>query len=213
VDDGQDVRTKVVVGLGNPGRKYARTRHNVGFRVAEALAQRWAMGPERKAFDGLFREARVEAPREIGGPPRRVMLLRPLTYMNRSGRAVAALTKYYRIAGEDVLVVLDELALPPGRLRLRTSGSAGGHKGLADVLAAMGDQAVGRLRIGIGPTPAHLDGVEFVLRPFEENELEAIQQAIAWAVDAAEEWVFRPPGDVMAKYNGLHVERKVDNDE
>ena len=201
------------MGLGNPGRKYARTRHNVGFRVVEALAQRWALGPERKAFDGLFQDARVEARREIGGPPRRVMLLRPLTYMNRSGRAVAALTKYYRIACEDVLVVLDELALPPGRLRLRTCGSAGGHKGLADVLASLGDQAVSRLRIGIGPTPAHLDAVEFVLRPFGEEELDAIQQAIAWAVDAAEEWVFRPPGDVMAKYNGLHVERKVDNDE
>jgi len=213
VDDGQDVRTKVVVGLGNPGRKYARTRHNVGFRVLEALARRWAMGPEREAHGGLFQEARIGPPGEVGGAARRVMLLRPLTYMNHSGRAVGALTSYYRIAAEDVLVVLDELALPPGRLRLRTCGSAGGHKGLADVLAALGEQTVPRVRLGIGPTPADRDAVTFVLRPFGEHELEAIEQAIAWAVDAAEEWVFRPPGDVMAKYNGLHFERKVDDDE
>lgn len=190
-------RTLFVVGLGNPGRRYAATRHNVGFRVVEALARRWQAGPPREAFGGRLHDARaVRAGRE-----RRVMLLAPQTYMNCSGRAARELLTFYKAAREDLLVVLDDLALPPGAMRMRGEGSSGGHKGLDDVLEALGGQDVPRLRLGIGGPPPGMDPADYVLQDFRPEEEDVIGRTINLAADAVEDWVFHGVEYVMNAYN------------
>jgi len=193
----QTQTTKLVVGLGNPGRQYERTRHNVGFRVLHALRGRWRLDEGRKAFHGRLNDTRVGR----DGCQTRVLLLEPHTYMNLSGQSVRDAAAFHRVGPADVLVVLDDLALPLGRLRMRADGSAGGHNGLSDVLAALGTSAVPRLRIGIGAAPAGMDGRDFVLSAFAEDERDAIEQAIETAADAAEDWVFRGTQYVMDRYN------------
>ena len=195
--DSDSAATRFVVGLGNPGRKYRRTRHNMGYEVVEVLAARWGAGRGRRAFSGRLREARPT----IGGSERRVAMLQPQTYMNRSGSAVAALMRFYKAHLQDVLVVLDDMALPPGRLRFRAGGSAGGHKGLADVLAALGSHQVPRLRIGIGAAPHGMDGTDYVLTAFTADEQETMDQAVRQAAVAVEDWMTLGITGVMDKYN------------
>ena len=199
--------TKLVVGLGNPGRRYEKTRHNVGFAVVDALVARWNAAPGRSAFDGRVFDARFQA----GDAERRVLMLQPHTYMNCSGAAVTQMAAFYKVACQDVLIVLDDMALPTGQLRFRAAGSSGGHKGLEDVLAAMGTDEVPRLRIGIGTPPGlprrrpgepdQMDATDFVLTPFNDDELETIQQAVASAAQAVEEWAVKGMTAVMEKYN------------
>jgi PTH1 family peptidyl-tRNA hydrolase len=195
--DSDSAGTKFVVGLGNPGRRYRRTRHNVGFVVVEALVARWGASRGRKAFDGRLYEARPT----IAGVPRRVLLFQPHTFMNLSGSAVASLMRYHKADGRDLLVVLDDMALPVGQLRFRPGGSSGGHKGLADVLEALGGPQVPRLRIGIGAAPAEMDGADYVLTVFGPQEREIMGQALQQAVLAVEDWIAAGPAGVMEKYN------------
>jgi len=190
-------RAKFVVGLGNPGTKYAGTRHNVGFRVLEIVRDRWRPGAGREAFDGRLYDARPSR----GGESRRVMLLAPQTYMNASGRAVRRLADFYKAEPADVLIVMDDLALPLAALRLRPSGSAGGHNGLADILRAMGTDQVPRLRIGIGAKPPGWDQADYVLSRFRPDEREEIDVAIRLAADAVEDWVFDGMDAAMEKHN------------
>jgi PTH1 family peptidyl-tRNA hydrolase len=192
-----DDNTRFVVGLGNPGRRYAGTRHNLGFRVVERLVGRWASPGGRHGFAGVVHESR---PRR-GERTRRVVMLTPLTYMNRSGRAVAELVRFYKAGVGDVLVVLDDMALPAGRLRARAGGSAGGHNGLADVLASLGTQDVPRLRIGIASPPPGVDPTAYVLGRFEPHEAETIDRAVRDAEQAVEDWVFEGIDCVMERYN------------
>lgn len=187
--------TKIVVGLGNPGRRYAQTRHNVGFEVIEALRRRWKLDNGRKAFGGMVTEAR-----NVTGADR-VLLLEPHTFMNLSGTAVIELATFYKVPPADVLVVLDDLALPLGRLRARAEGSAGGHKGLGDVIRALGTDRVARLRLGIGPQPPMMDSVDFVLQGFNEQEWVELQIAVNVAAEAVEYWVRDGITRVMDKYN------------
>jgi peptidyl-tRNA hydrolase, PTH1 family len=193
----QQDNTRIVVGLGNPGAKYARTRHNVGFMAAEALRRRWNMPPGRRGFQGVVYEAR-DVPR-LG--VRRVLLQEPHTYMNLSGGAVLELATFYKVAPADVLVVLDDLALPLGQLRARADGSAGGHKGLIDVIRALGTDRVPRLRIGIGPQPAMMDSVDFVLQTFSPVEQKIIDEAADKAAEAVEQWIENGITYVMDRYN------------
>ncbi|HDY65199.1 MAG TPA: peptidyl-tRNA hydrolase, partial [Phycisphaerae bacterium] len=139
-ENDDSIAGRIVVGLGNPGRKYARTRHNVGFRVLRTLVNQWVLGDGREAFEGLTWDVR----RTRGGEVRRVMMLTPMTYMNCSGRSVQAMLKYYKVRTGETLVVLDDLALPLGQLRIRSDGSGGGHNGLEDVLQACGTNEVPR---------------------------------------------------------------------
>jgi len=189
---------KLVVGLGNPGRQYARTRHNVGFMVLDLLRRRWQAAEGREVFGGLVSEAWPERP-DVGR--RRVRLLAPQTYMNLSGQAVRSLAGFYRIGHEDILVVLDDMALALGRLRARAGGSAGGHKGLADVLSWLSTERVPRLRIGIGAPPAAMDPTDFVLSRFRPEEAETVERGVQRAADAVEEWTFSGINAVMNRFN------------
>ena len=191
---------KLIVGLGNPGRGYRKSRHNVGFCLVDELARRWSLDLKRRKFDGIFDDSRY------GDEP--VSLLKPETYMNCSGQAVRDLTSFYKVPPAGVLIVMDDLALPPGRLRIRPGGSSGGHKGLGDIAAAMGTDAIARLRVGIGSPPGRMDAAAYVLRRFDEDEKELIGQAVALATRAAEEWLCRPIDELMETYNAPRQERK-----
>jgi len=168
----------LIVGLGNPGPRYAGTRHNLGREAVEALAARHGAALDQAKFNARFGRGR------IGAVP--VALATPLTYMNESGRAVAPLARFFRVPPERLLVAFDDLDLPLGTLRLRAEGGAGGHNGMADVLRALGTTGVPRLRLGIGRPPAGWDPADYVLSRFaagERAEADALAQA---AADAAE---------------------------
>lgn len=186
--------TNYVVGLGNPGRKYERTRHNVGFRVVDELVRLWQADGPRKAFNGLLWEART-------GQGQRVMLMQPQTYMNRSGQPVSEMLRFYKASCAQLLVALDDWNLPLGQVRLRANGSAGGHKGLTDVLSAAGTAEVPRLRIGIGSPPPAMDPVDFVLTGFGEKESIEIDLAVRRASQAVQCWMARGIEAAMNEYN------------
>lgn len=169
---------RVIIGLGNPGPAYRSTRHNVGWWVIERLARRWHAGPPRARHRAAVATATFRGAT--------VLLVRPLTYMNESGAAVRALVAAENLVTSDLLVVYDELALPLGQLRVRPQGGAGGHKGLGSVLAALGTQAVPRLRIGIGQLPPGVDRVSYVLGDFTAAERPVAEDAADRAAAAVE---------------------------
>ncbi len=185
---------KLVVGLGNPGPKYAGTRHNVGFDVIAQLAKKHGDGRTRSKFTAELMEAR------IGGE--KIVLMSPLTYMNESGRSVQPARDFYKLALEDVLVVCDDLSLPVAKLRFRPGGSAGGQKGLADILRRLGSQEVPRLRIGIGQTPPGWDAAAYVLGKFAAEERAEVELAIQRAATAVADWVDHDTAFCMNRYNG-----------
>ena len=183
----------LIVGLGNPGPEYAEHRHNVGFQVLELLAQRHGL-----TFDRLLFKARV-AVGQIAG--QRVVLARPLTYMNRSGESVAPLVRWYKLPLERLLVVYDDLDLPLGTLRLRPRGGSGGHRGMESIIQHLGTEAFPRLRVGIGRPPAGWDAADYVLHPFTEDELPVIAAARERAVDAIECWLSEGIETAMNRFN------------
>ncbi len=172
---------KLIVGLGNPGPRYHLTRHNVGFDVINAFADRHFFPPCRTRFDGLVTD------HSIGGE--KVILLAPQTFMNASGRSVRQCLDFFQIDRSDVLVVVDDMNLDTARQRLRGSGSAGGQKGLADIVRHLGGEDFARLRIGIGRPPGRMDASSYVLQRFTEHERTEIDVAIQEAVAGLELWV------------------------
>jgi PTH1 family peptidyl-tRNA hydrolase len=186
---------KLVAGLGNPGERYRGTRHNVGFEVVDLVARRHGL-----AFDLAPAEA-LEARWRPNGDV--VLLAKPLTYMNLSGDAVASLGRFYKIGHADVLIVCDDVNLPLGRLRIRRTGTEGGHNGLKSVAASLGTIDYPRLRIGVGRGDARRDLADHVLARFEPDEEETIGAAIARSADAVEHWVAHGIEDVMAGFNGI----------
>ncbi len=183
---------KLVVGLGNPGRRYANTRHNLGYWVVDALAERWATQVSQQKFNGLVGRA--------GHNGQEVLLLKPTTFMNRSGEAVLAAQQFYKLPLDDLLVVLDDLALPVGRLRIRASGSDGGHKGLADILRRLGSHEVARMRIGIGPAQTG-ETVGYVLGRARPEEESLLKRTVETAAEAVMCWIREGVDNAMNKYN------------
>jgi len=163
---------RLVVGLGNPGPEYERTRHNVGFAVLDRLAREWKLDWERAQKWGAYW---AKAPA--------VLLLKPMTYMNRSGEPFAAVSQFYKVEPAETLVVLDDMALETGRLRMRLEGGSGGHNGLESVLMHAGTDKVPRLRIGIGAPPS-AGAVDYVLGRFFEEEMPQVEKAIVRAGEA-----------------------------
>ena len=184
---------KLIVGLGTPGRKYENTRHNIGFEVIHELARRFHADPARDRFSGRQSEANFQG--------ERVLLLCPETYMNLSGRSVGEAMSFYKLPLEDLLVVCDDFNLPLGRIRLRPKGSAGGQKGLNDIIKRMGSSEIPRLRLGIGPPPEKWDVADFVLSRFTKSEAETVQDSIRRAADAAEVWQKLGIQESMNQYN------------
>lgn len=168
----------LVVGLGNPGARYEDTRHNVGRAVVLEVARRHGVALDQLKHQARFGRGHIDA--------QRVCLATPTVYMNESGRAVAPLARFYGVPPERLLLVFDDLDLPLGALRVRASGGAGGHNGVASVLGAMGDGAVPRVRVGIGRPPPAWDPADFVLSRFAPAEQAAAGEAIAGAADAVE---------------------------
>lgn len=192
---------KLVVGLGNPGPKYRDTRHNVGFWVVDELATRWqAADGWRERDDALFVK-----------PPGRAVLVKPLTFMNHSGFAVARLQRFFQVEPHDVLVILDEVALPVGRLRARGRGSAGGHNGLKSVLAQLGTTEVPRLRIGVGRGDARRDLADHVLSKFDPDERDMVLAATLRAADAAEMFLADGIERVMNTFNAATDNKQDDS--
>ncbi len=184
---------KLVVGLGNPGRKYEATRHNIGFAVVAVVGRRWGAGPVRSAFRGETADVQIDA--------ERVLLLCPHTYMNRSGQSVLAARDFYKLQNQDLLVVCDDFNLPLGRLRARARGSAGGQRGLEDIIRVLGSEEFCRLRVGIGPPPAGWDPADYVLSRFREEEREEVELAVQRAADAVEVWVTEGIDACMNRFN------------
>jgi PTH1 family peptidyl-tRNA hydrolase len=186
---------KLIVGLGNPGREYRETRHNVGFLVVEELARRgqvtFAMAPSQVPETLIAKQ--FAAPQ--------VLVAKPLTYMNLSGEAVAALQRYYDVALEDVLIVIDEVALPFGKLRARARGSAGGHNGLRSVIERLGSAEVARLRLGVGRGDTRRDLADHVLSTFDASERAGLESFINLAADAAAMFAAEGIARVMNRYN------------
>jgi PTH1 family peptidyl-tRNA hydrolase len=184
---------KAIVGLGNPGAQYKGTRHNVGFAVVDELARRAAVDFESAPAEALMaRWRRSDEP---------VILVKPLTFMNLSGQAVGELARYFKIDPADVLVIVDDVQLPLGRLRARARGSAGGHNGLKSVIAHVGE-GFGRLRLGVGRGDARRDLADHVLTRFDKDEAAEVERMITRAADAADTFITSGIAAVMNQYNG-----------
>lgn len=198
----QPVMPQLIVGLGNPGAKYDRTRHNIGFEAVDALAKVWQISmAENRKFQGFFGEG-VAAGRV------KIRLLKPTTYMNNSGQAIRAVTDWYKLPPESVLVIYDDMDLPVGRLRLRLSGSAGGQNGMKSAIAHLGTQTFPRLRIGIGSargSDRQGDAIGHVLGRFSPQESEVIAEVLHLVVGAVELSLKQGVDKAMSLYNNRTV--------
>ena len=185
----------MLVGLGNPGPKYARSRHNVGFRAIDALCERQRCRCDRlrlKALTGFC---------ELGG--QKVLLVKPMTYMNLSGQAVRPLADYYKIPPERILVIFDDVSLPVGRLRVRPDGSAGGHNGVKSLIAELGTQDFPRIKVGVGEKPhPDYDLADWVLSSFSAQEEKLLAPVLERALEAAETVISSGTQQAMSRYNG-----------
>jgi peptidyl-tRNA hydrolase, PTH1 family len=193
---------KLVVGLGNPGPKYAGTRHNVGFDVLDRLASSAPGSTVWTKFESELCDVTLGT--------EKVLLAAPQTFMNLSGRAVRGVVDFYKLTPQDLLVVCDDLNLEPGRLRLRSSGSAGGQKGLQNIIQHLGTQEFARLRIGIGRPPGRMDASAYVLQRFSDREREIMDVSIAEAAEGVGLWVRE---GIQAAMNRLNAPGTASKDE
>ncbi|MGC9504272.1 aminoacyl-tRNA hydrolase [Baaleninema sp.] len=191
---------QLIVGLGNPGPKYDRTRHNIGFTAVEALARSWQIPlSEQRKFKGEYGEGTAFAGQKI-------RLLKPLTYMNRSGESIQAVVNWYKLPPESVLIVYDDMDLPVGRIRLRLAGSAGGHNGMKSTISHLGTQNFPRLRVGIGrPKPAADGSVSHVLGKFSPRENEILSEVLYLVRDAIEVSLKEGVEKAMSLYNSRNL--------
>ncbi|HEY7292013.1 MAG TPA: aminoacyl-tRNA hydrolase [Vicinamibacterales bacterium] len=192
---------KAIVGLGNPGPRYRVTRHNVGFIVLDELARRAAIRFEAAPADALMARWRAQQGAWRAGMTGDVLLVKPLTFMNLSGRAVGDLVRYYKVDVDDTLVILDEVQLPLGKIRARARGSAGGHNGLKSVIEQLGAE-VPRLRMGVGRGDSRRDLADHVLSTFEADEEAEVERMTSRAADAAETFITDGIAAVMNQFNG-----------
>ena len=184
---------KMIAGLGNPGQTYDNTRHNVGWHVLDNIARLADIRIYINRNNGLTGSGFYEG--------EKLLLVKPLTYMNLSGECISSLARYYKLAPEDILVVCDDVYLPLGQLRLRRSGSDGGHNGLKNIIQLLGSQDFPRLRLGVGPQPEGMDLIDFVLRQISGEESKACRTAEENAARAALLWVSQGIGPAMNEYN------------
>ena len=196
---------KLVVGLGNPGREYVGTRHNIGFQVVDRLAENlgWIRPGDfdrvaKTKFDALMFDGIVG---RSEGNGERLVLLKPTTYMNLSGQSVQSAMAFYQLSPADIMIVLDDLALPSGRLRIRGLGSSGGHNGLKDIERALGTNQHPRLRLGIDAPPPPIPGKQYVLGKFTEEQRKLVDPAIDRATGAVLTWIDKGINAAMNQFN------------
>jgi PTH1 family peptidyl-tRNA hydrolase len=182
---------KLIVGLGNPGRKYAGTRHNIGFDVLDLLAERHRLDWESAPADAMLAKWRTAS----------ALLAKPLTFMNLSGQAVGDLLRFFKVALPDLLVVVDDVNLETGRLRARPGGSAGGHNGLKSLIGLLGTEEFARLRVGVGRGDARRDLADHVLATFDPDERTIVAETVGRAADAVELFMAEGIDAVMNRYN------------
>jgi PTH1 family peptidyl-tRNA hydrolase len=197
---------KLIVGLGNPGREYAGTRHNVGFEVLDKLGVKLGLISSPADFDRTartnFEGLTLDGPATFAsGQQERVLLLKPMTYMNLSGRSVQAAKAFYQLSNADLIVVLDDIALPCGSIRLRAGGSTGGHNGLRDIERALGTSNYARLRVGIDPPPPRVPQKDYVLGRFSEEQRKQVNPAIDRAAQALLMWMENGIQSAMNRFN------------
>lgn len=185
---------KLIVGLGNPGREYAATRHNIGFMVIDRLARRLGLAVEKKKFKALFGQGQINS--------EKVLLAKPQTYMNLSGQAVAPLLRWHKLGPADLLVVYDDMDLPPGKLRIRPEGGAGGHKGMESIIMALGTEGFPRLRIGVGkPEVPGFNGASYVLSRLTADDAKTFEESVDTAAEAIHCIVSEGLEKAMNEYN------------
>ena len=184
---------KIIVGLGNPGAEYAKSRHNAGFMLVDALAERWGEDTWRERYDALVLETRVGT--------EKVLLAKPLTYMNESGRAVGPLMSWYKLEPGDLIVAHDDMDIPVGTVRIRKKGSAGGHNGIKSLLEHLGDEHFARVRIGIGRPLPGWTVIRHVLAPFPAEDIPKIRDAVEYLLPAVECMVTEDVDMAMNRFN------------
>lgn len=184
---------KLIVGLGNPGMQYAATRHNIGFEVIDSIAETYNISVMKNKYKALIGEGNIAG--------EKVILMKPQTYMNLSGEAVKACMDFHKISNEDLIVVYDDISLQVGQLRIRKSGSAGGHNGIKNIIAQLGTQEFPRIKFGVGEKPAGWDLANYVLGRFQEEEMKVIGPRIGEAVKATEAIIRSGLEKAMNDYN------------
>lgn len=188
---------KIIVGLGNPGKRYAGTRHNIGFALIDTLAQSPNAGRFQERFDAEVAELVEEG--------EKILLVKPQTFMNLSGQCVRQLVDFYQVPVEDLLIVCDDINLPLGQLRIRARGSHGGHNGLRDIQAHLGTNEYSRMRIGVGAPDEEIDAADYVLDRFRSSELPLINDAVLLASQAVAVWLHQ---DIEACMNQFNAKKK-----
>lgn len=184
----------IIVGLGNPGSRYAHTRHNVGFDTIDILADRYGISVDNKKFKALWGKGVIEG--------QRVVLAKPQTYMNLSGESVRQLIDFYKIdETEELIVIYDDISLEPGQLRIRGKGSAGGHNGIKSIIAHLGGQDFKRIKVGVGEKPLGFDLADYVLSRFSKAERESVEEALQRAAEAAATIMTDGMDAAMNRYN------------
>lgn len=184
---------KAIIGLGNPGKTYEQTRHNIGFMVVDEVSRRLHIPVNSNKFRALYGEGFMNG--------ERIVLLKPQTYMNLSGESVRELVDWYKLSIEDLIVIYDDLDLPLGQMRLRLKGSAGGHNGVKSLIAHLHTEEIKRIKVGIGRPPAGWSVSDYVLSKFSKDETEILANSIGRAADAAIAWITEPFEKVMNKFN------------
>ena len=194
---GKKSESWLIVGLGNPGKDYERTRHNAGFRALDMLSAKLGCKVDKGKFQGLYGQT------DYCG--KKLYLLKPLTYMNLSGRSVLQLSAYFKIPPQRIIVLFDDISLEPGRLRIRADGSAGGHNGIKSIIAELGSQDFPRVKIGVGAKPhEQQDLADWVLSGFSATEEAALVSALARSAEAALCIIDRGVPEAANRYNGSH---------
>ena len=189
----------VIAGLGNPGREYEGTRHNVGFMTLDALADKYNIDVREKAFKGLIGKGVIEG--------NKVILVKPQTYMNLSGECIRQVMDYYKVDPSEFIVIYDDISLVPGGIRIRKKGSAGGHNGIKNIIAHLGTQEFPRVRIGVGEKPARMDLADYVLGHFDREEQVLMKQVSEEVCEAVQMILEKGPDAAMNVYNGRKVEK------
>ena len=193
----QHNETWLIVGLGNPGREYERSRHNCGFRAIDLLASQLGCKIDRAKFQGLYGQCSYQG--------RKLMLLKPQTYMNLSGRSVLQLSAYFNIPPQRIIVLFDDISLEPGRLRIRANGSAGGHNGIKSIIGELGSQDFPRVKIGVGGKPnPEFDLADWVLAGFSASDEKAMAVSLRNAADAALSIIEQGVPETANRFNGSH---------